>query len=138
MWAEGWRGKTRTAQCRLHVERVGLPALKAPRHRREFGGSRRGAGEVRWGWSARGRRGEKPLDGLGRADADAGHVCVCAAQGPFNMLNQVHDLNAALVSYAMMETSVFISSAGVIGPKKIVEHDVSLLVPEVWSVSPAG
>ena len=60
-------------------------------------------------------------------------------QGPFNMLNQVHDLNSALVSYAMMETSVFISSAGVIGPKKIVEHDVSLLVPEVWSVStPAG
>jgi hypothetical protein len=54
-------------------------------------------------------------------------------KGPFNMLNQVHDLNSALVSYAMMETSVFISSAGVIGPKKIVEHDVSLLVPEVWS-----
>ena len=45
----------------------------------------------------------------------------------------MHDLNAALVSYAMMQTSVFISSAGVIGPKKIVEHDVSLLVPEVWS-----
>jgi hypothetical protein len=54
-------------------------------------------------------------------------------KGPFNMLNQVHDLNNALVSYAMMETSVFISSAGVIGPNKIVEHDISLLVPEVWS-----
>mmetsp|Transcript_70258 Transcript_70258/g.114113 ORF Transcript_70258/g.114113 Transcript_70258/m.114113 type:complete len:1322 (+) Transcript_70258:48-4013(+) len=54
-------------------------------------------------------------------------------KGPFNMLNQVHDLNAAVVSYAMMETSVFISSAGVIGPKKQVDHDISLLVPEVWS-----
>jgi len=54
-------------------------------------------------------------------------------KGPFNMLNQVHDLNAALVSYAMMQTSVFISSAGVIGPKKQVDHDISLLVPEVWS-----
>jgi hypothetical protein len=49
------------------------------------------------------------------------------------MLNQVHDLNQALVSYAMTETSVFISSAGVIGPKKVVEHDFSLLVPEIWS-----
>jgi len=54
-------------------------------------------------------------------------------KGPFNMLNQVHDLNSALVSYAMMETSVFISSAGVIGPKKVVEHDISLLIPEVWA-----
>jgi len=54
-------------------------------------------------------------------------------KGPFNMLNQVHDLNAALVSYALMETSVFISSAGVIGPMKQVDHDISLLVPEVWS-----
>jgi hypothetical protein len=54
-------------------------------------------------------------------------------KGPFNMLNQVHDLNAALVSYALMGTSVFISSAGVIGPNKVVEHDISLLVPEVWS-----
>ena len=51
------------------------------------------------------------------------------------MLNQVHDLNAALVSYALMGTSVFISSAGVIGPLKVVEHDVSLLVPEVCSVN---
>ena len=47
------------------------------------------------------------------------------------MLNQVHDLNAALVSYALMGTSVFISSGGVIGPNKVVEHDISLLVPEV-------
>jgi hypothetical protein len=47
------------------------------------------------------------------------------------MVNQVHDSNAALVSYALMGTSVFISSGGVIGPNKVVEHDISLLVSEV-------
>ncbi|EKX53617.1 hypothetical protein GUITHDRAFT_84236 [Guillardia theta CCMP2712] len=54
-------------------------------------------------------------------------------KGPFNMLNQIHDLNAALLAYALTETHVFISSAGVIGPQKQVDHDISLLVPEVWS-----
>ncbi|KAJ1479001.1 hypothetical protein T484DRAFT_1815894 [Baffinella frigidus] len=57
------------------------------------------------------------------------------------MLSQVHDLNNALVetpyplpvSYALMDAHVFVTSAGVIGPNKQVDHDVSLLIPEVWS-----
>eukprot|EP00286_Rhodomonas_abbreviata_P012765 CAMPEP_0181325326 /NCGR_PEP_ID=MMETSP1101-20121128/20858_1 /TAXON_ID=46948 /ORGANISM="Rhodomonas abbreviata, Strain Caron Lab Isolate" /LENGTH=1312 /DNA_ID=CAMNT_0023433611 /DNA_START=118 /DNA_END=4056 /DNA_ORIENTATION=+ len=54
-------------------------------------------------------------------------------KGPFNMISMVHDLNAALVSYAVSGYDTFISSAGVIGPNKPVDHDISLLVPEVWS-----
>jgi len=54
-------------------------------------------------------------------------------KGPFNMLNQIHDLNNALVSIALGDYDVFISSAGVIGPYKQVDHDFSLLIPEVWS-----
>eukprot|EP00961_Rhodomonas_salina_P002709 37291-Rhodomonas_salina.3 len=54
-------------------------------------------------------------------------------KGPFNMLNMIHDLNNALVSYAISGYDVWITSAGVIGPLKKVEHDISLLVPEVWS-----
>lgn len=37
-------------------------------------------------------------------------------KGPFNALNQIHDLNNAFVSYALTEYQPFITSAGVIGP----------------------
>jgi len=53
-------------------------------------------------------------------------------KGPFNALNQIHDLNNALVSYALTGYQPFITSAGVIGPNHQVDHDISLLVPEVW------
>jgi hypothetical protein len=53
-------------------------------------------------------------------------------KGPFNALPPIIDLNAALVSYALTGYDVFISSAGHIGPKVRVDHDVSLLIPEVW------
>jgi len=53
-------------------------------------------------------------------------------KGPFNMLSMIHDLNNAFVSYALCNYHVFISSAGVIGPHHQVDHDFSLLVPEVW------
>ena len=53
-------------------------------------------------------------------------------KGPFNALPPIIDLNAALVSYALTGYDVFISSAGYIGPKVRVDHDVSLLIPEVW------
>ena len=54
-------------------------------------------------------------------------------KAPFNMLLPIHDLNAALVSYAATGQGAFVTSAGWIGPKYKVDHDISLLIPEVWS-----
>jgi hypothetical protein len=53
-------------------------------------------------------------------------------KGPFNALPPIIDLNAALVSHALTGSDAFISAAGHIGPKVRVDHDVSLLIPEVW------
>jgi hypothetical protein len=54
-------------------------------------------------------------------------------KGPFNALPPVIDLNAALISFILTGHDVFLSAAGYVGPKIRVEHDVSLLVPEVFS-----
>ncbi|MDF1741830.1 MAG: hypothetical protein P1U86_21895 [Verrucomicrobiales bacterium] len=54
-------------------------------------------------------------------------------KGPFNALLPVVDLNAAMLSYLMAGYEGFSSAAGYIGPKFRVDHDISLLVPEVWS-----
>ena len=53
-------------------------------------------------------------------------------KGPFNALPPIIDLNAAFVSYALTGYDAFISCAGHIGPKMRVDHDISLLIPEVW------
>lgn len=53
-------------------------------------------------------------------------------KGPFNALPPIYDLNAAFVSFVATGYSGFLSSAGCIGPKARVDHDISLLVPEVW------
>jgi phosphoenolpyruvate carboxykinase (diphosphate) len=53
-------------------------------------------------------------------------------KGPFNALPPIFDLNAAFVSYALSQYPVFLTSAGCLGPRTRVDHDVSLLVPEVW------
>ena len=42
-------------------------------------------------------------------------------------------MNAALVSFASTGQGAFITSAGYIGPKYKVAHDISLLIPEIWS-----
>lgn len=54
-------------------------------------------------------------------------------KGPFNALPPILDLNDALVSYVQTGYDVFITAAGYVGPHFRVDHDVSLLVPEVWS-----
>jgi len=54
-------------------------------------------------------------------------------KGPFNALPQVIDLNAALTSLILTGHDIFLSAAGYVGPKTRVDHDVSLLVPEVFS-----
>jgi len=53
-------------------------------------------------------------------------------KGPFNCLPAVYDLNAALVSMLLTGHAAFVSAAGYVGPKVRVDHDVSLLIPEVW------
>ncbi len=54
-------------------------------------------------------------------------------KGPFNALLPIHDLNAALVSYILTEDAGFSTAAGHIGPKYRFDHDISLLIPEIWS-----
>ena len=54
-------------------------------------------------------------------------------KGPFNPLPSVIDLNAALLSFVLTDNDGWLSSAGVVGPKVRVDHDISLLVPEVFS-----
>lgn len=52
---------------------------------------------------------------------------------PFNALPPVVDLNNALVSYLVTGHPVFATAAAYVGPKCKVAHDVSFLVPELWS-----
>ena len=54
-------------------------------------------------------------------------------KGPFNPLPQIIDLNNALVAAMLTRQPHFISAAGYVGPNFRVDHDVSLIVPEVWS-----
>jgi hypothetical protein len=53
-------------------------------------------------------------------------------KGPFNALSPVVDLNNALVSAILTEYGGFTTAAGFVGPKYRVDHDISMLVPEVW------
>lgn len=53
-------------------------------------------------------------------------------KGPFNALPPIIDLNNALVSYLLTGYDSFVTAAGHIGPNGRVDHDISLLVPELW------
>lgn len=53
-------------------------------------------------------------------------------KAPFNALPPIYDLNNALVSYLLTGEGAFLSAAGYVGPKCRMDHDVSLLMPEVW------
>lgn len=53
-------------------------------------------------------------------------------KGPFNMLRPAADLNAAFVSALLTGQGGFSTAAGHIGPNVQVDHDISLLVPEIW------
>ncbi|MBN1949979.1 MAG: hypothetical protein JW801_02195 [Bacteroidales bacterium] len=54
-------------------------------------------------------------------------------KGPFNMLVATSDLNNALLSYILTEYNGFTSAAGYIGPNKRFDHDISILIPEIWA-----
>ena len=53
-------------------------------------------------------------------------------KGPFNALWPVVDLNNALVSAILTGYAGFTTSAGYVGPRFRVDHDISLLAPEIW------
>jgi hypothetical protein len=53
-------------------------------------------------------------------------------KGPFNALPPIYDLNAAFVSYVLTGLPIFSTAAGWVGPHHRVDHDISLLVPEIW------
>jgi hypothetical protein len=53
-------------------------------------------------------------------------------KGPFNALPPIMDLNNALVSFILTGHQAFVTAAGFVGPKVRVDHDVSLIVPEVF------
>ncbi len=54
-------------------------------------------------------------------------------KGPFNCLVAITDLNNALLTAILGQYSGFTTSAGNIGREHKVEHDISLLIPEVWA-----
>ncbi len=53
-------------------------------------------------------------------------------KGPFNALPPIVDLNNAFLSFVLTGYDGFSSAASYIGPNYRVDHDISLLVPEIW------
>ncbi len=53
-------------------------------------------------------------------------------KGPFNALVATSDLNNAFLANALCQYDGFSSAAGYIGHKYKVDHDISLLIPELW------
>ncbi len=54
-------------------------------------------------------------------------------KGPFNALLPITDLNNALISYILTGYDGFTTPAGYIGSKYRIDHDLSLLIPELWA-----
>jgi len=54
-------------------------------------------------------------------------------KGPFNMLVPTTDLNNALLSHILTESNAFSTAAGYVGAENKVDHDISLLIPEIWA-----
>jgi phosphoenolpyruvate carboxykinase (diphosphate) len=57
-------------------------------------------------------------------------------KGPFNAVSATADLNTALVSFILCGYGGFSTAAGYIGSKRRIDHDISLLIPEIWSRLP--
>ncbi len=53
-------------------------------------------------------------------------------KGPFNALSTTADLNNALVSFILCDYAGYSSAAGYIGSGRRVDHDISMLIPEIW------
>ena len=59
-------------------------------------------------------------------------------KGPFNALSTTADLNTALVSFILCGYDGFSTAAGYIGSQRRIDHDISLLIPEIWSRLPVA
>ena len=59
-------------------------------------------------------------------------------KGPFNALCTTADLNTALVSFILCDYDGFSTAAGYIGSQRRIDHDISLLIPEIWSRLPVA
>ncbi len=59
-------------------------------------------------------------------------------KGPFNALSTTADLNNALVSFMLCGYAGFSSAAGYIGSRRRVDHDISMLIPEIWCRLPVS
>jgi phosphoenolpyruvate carboxykinase (diphosphate) len=57
-------------------------------------------------------------------------------KGPFNALLPAPDLNNALVGYVLTGYAGYTTAAGCVGPRVRVDHDISLLIPELWARLP--
>ena len=53
-------------------------------------------------------------------------------KGPFNALPPVIDVNNAMVGAILTGYEGFTSIAGYVGPQFRVDHDISMLAPEIW------
>ena len=53
-------------------------------------------------------------------------------KGPFNAVIPTADINTALVSMILTSLAGYSTAAGHIGPNARFDHDISLLIPEVW------
>jgi hypothetical protein len=53
-------------------------------------------------------------------------------KGPFNALPPILDLNSALVASLLTGHNGFVTAAGYVGPRCRMDHDISLIVPEVF------
>jgi hypothetical protein len=53
-------------------------------------------------------------------------------KGPFNALSSTADLNNALVSFILCGYDGYSTAAGYIGARRRVDHDISMLIPEIW------
>ncbi|MBP6588142.1 MAG: hypothetical protein KA208_09005, partial [Flavobacterium sp.] len=49
------------------------------------------------------------------------------------MLTPTSDLNNALLSHILTESNAFSTAAGYVGGENKVDHDISLLIPEIWA-----
>ena len=54
------------------------------------------------------------------------------SKGPFNAIGATADLNNMLVSMILTQYGGYSSAAGYIGSEYKVDHDISLLIPELW------
>lgn len=54
-------------------------------------------------------------------------------KGPFNALLPIHYFNDRLTTLILTGEHAFVTATGSLGPRHTVDHDISLIVPELWS-----